>query len=156
MMGRGWWRALVLAAVTACGGPQCLPSFLGNTLEGSVGSQQDLQFDEVEIRRFPGGEIQVRYKRTSGGNNEIVAQVTVQVPSEGITYGRDIDLTTHNGSVTRVIQDGTDYPPLKSGSIRFDSGGVNDGDATRGRFAATFDNDRTLNGTFDAKLQVVQ
>ncbi len=150
---RGVWMALLVATVAGCGGGiPFLPSFLGNRLEGSVGSSNDLQFDEVDVRKFPTGELQVRYRRTADGNNEVVCQVTVLPPAEGLSYGNDIDLLTHMGSVSRVIQDGTPFPPLKTGTIRFDSGAVGDGDDTRGRFNATFDNDRTIRGNFDAKL----
>lgn len=137
------------------GGCELLPSFLGNQLSGSVASQDDLQFDEVQARKFPGGEIQIRYRRTRNGGDEIVAQVSVLPPAEGIKYGEDIDLKTHSGAVNRVVQSGSDFPPLKSGQIRFDSGAVKSGEATRGRFNATFDNDKTLNGSFDATLEEV-
>jgi hypothetical protein len=145
---------VVMLAVAGCGALP-LPPFLGNQLTGSVGSRSDLSFDEVEIRKYPTGELQVRYKRTANGNNEIVAQVTVTIPQEGFTRGKELDLKSNSGTVTRAIQNGDDFPPLKSGSIRIDTGGVNDGDATRGRFSATFDNDRTLNGNFDGKLSLV-
>lgn len=147
---------VVLALLAGCGGGiPFLPSFLGNRLEGSVGSSNDLQFDEVDIRKFPTGELQVRYRRTANGNNEVVCQVTVLPDAAGISYGEDIDLTTHSGSVSRVIQDGSPFPPLKTGTIRFDSGAVSEGDDTRGRFNATFDNDRTIRGNFDAKLTLL-
>ncbi|MEW5850136.1 MAG: hypothetical protein AB2A00_15205 [Myxococcota bacterium] len=136
-------------------GCDLLPGFFGNQLSGSIASAEDLQFDEVDARKFPSGEIQIRYKRNRNGNNEIVAQVSVLPPAEGIRYGQDIDLPSNRGAVNRVVQSAADFPPLKSGSIRFDSGAVNSGDATRGRFNATFENDKTLNGTFDAQLEVV-
>lgn len=143
------WLAVVLAGCSA------LPLPGGNTLEGTVSSSADLRFDQVEVRKFGSGEMQVRYLRKSGGNDEIVCQVTVTPPSGGVQYGQDIDLPSNNGTVNRIIQSGSDYPPLKSGKVRFDSGGQNDGQRTRGRFNATFENDKTLNGSFDGKLKVL-
>lgn len=139
-------------ALAGCGAG---PSFLGNTLEGTVGSSADLSFDSVEARRFADGEVEVRYVRSANGNSEVVAKVVVQVPSEGITYGQDIDLKAHNGAVARAVASSPDFPALDNGSIRFDTGAVKADEATRGRFNATFTTGKTLKGTFDAQLKLV-
>lgn len=151
MVRRAWVMMLVGVVLGGCGG---LPfPGLGNNLSGSAASSADLNFDEVETRRFPDGQLQVRYLRNREGNDEIVCQVTVTPPAGGIAYGQDVDLPSNSGTVSRVVSDGSDFPPLKAGKIRFDSGGQSDGQRTRGRFSATFENDKTLNGAFDANLK---
>jgi len=144
---------LLLTSLAGCSG---LPNPLANSLEGTIGSSEDLNFDEVQVRRFATGEIEVRYVRNKDGNSEVVAKVTVKTPTEGISYGREIELLSNDGVISRAVQDAEDFPELKSGSITIDAGGIKAGDATRGKFAAVFMNDKTIKGTFEADLTMVE
>jgi hypothetical protein len=127
-----------------------------NTLTGSIGTSHDLDFDDVALRLLTDQAVlELRYLRaldTDGPVDDVVARVVCDVPDGGVVPDEPIDLIEHDGVVQRVTAANDPFPPLRQGSLTFTVGGVDDGDDTRGRFAATFDNGRTLNGTFATTL----
>jgi hypothetical protein len=128
------------------------------TLTGSIGTSHDLVFDAVALRLFTDQRaFELRYMRDlGGGGQDVVTKIVFDVPDGGVVLGDDIDLLAHDGVVQRVTASNDPFPPLQRGTMTFLAGGIEDGDETSGRFATTFDNGRTLNGTFAAPLEAVR
>ena len=96
---------------------------------------------------------ELKYLRAlEAGGDDIVARVVVDQPAGGVTPDEPIDLVAGNGRVDRVTAANDPFPDVQAGSLTILAGGVDDGDDTRGEFASTFENGKTLNGTFVAPL----
>jgi hypothetical protein len=143
--------SLVLLLAVGCGRPP-------NSLDGSVGATVDLTFDSVELRFFAEQErVQLDYlKELPGGAiPDVVAKVVVGVPAGGFPAGEPHAMDPASDVVERVVAKGDQYADLERGEITFDEGGAAAGPA-KGSFAATFVNGKTLNGTFDVEVEVVE
>lgn len=142
--------ALALVSAALSGG--CAEQ---TTLTGSIGSSHDLAFDDVTLRLFTDqGAYELKYLHAlDGGGDDVVAKVVFDAPEGGVVLGDDIDLVGQNGVVERITAKNDPFPTMQTGTLTFTAGGVDDGDDTRGHFNTTFDNGRTLNGTFATTLQ---
>jgi hypothetical protein len=125
------------------------------TLTGSIASSHDLAFDDVTLRLFTDQRAyELKYLQgLEGGGDDVVAKIVFDEPEGGIALDTAIDLVAQNGVVERITAANDPFPSLQKGTLTFTTGGVDDGDDTRGRFNTTFDNGRTLNGTFAATLE---
>ena len=141
---------LVIPALSGC------PSG-GDTLEGSMSESFDLAFDRTQLRRINGVTIQLQYLRDIEGSTipDVVCKIVFDTPAGGIPEGEAIDIITNNGIIERVAVGGEDFPAPELANITFDSGG-NEPGAAAGSFASTFDNGKTLNGTFEADLEELE
>jgi hypothetical protein len=123
-----------------------------NSLEGSIDETMSLEFDRTEMRRLLDVTIQLDYlKDLESGDFDIVAKVVFDTPSGGIVVDEAIDIIANNGIIERRASDNLDFPALEQATITFSAGGNEPGNAA-GRFAATFDNGKTLGGTFDTEM----
>ncbi len=149
--------ALALA-LAACG------DSAANSLEGSVKTSYNLDFDQVQIQKqlYSGKSIAiiVQYVYQPGTSKQrIPVKVTVNEP---VAAGQAKDLKT-DGALTRVMPDGSEFPnKLKSATITFDALGEV-GQTAAGKFYVTFEADPlkglstegTLVGEFSATLQQI-
>ena len=132
-------------------------SFLGgcaadNTLTGSIGTSHDLTFDDVTLRIFGDQQaIELKYLHAlEGGGDDIVAKVVFDEPDGRVDLDEDIDLVGHNGVVERITAKNDPFPAMQSGTLTFTA--ADDQQFIRGHFNTTFENGRTLNGTFAATM----
>ena len=141
--------ALLLAFVGACGGP-------GNSLSGSIGESFSLDFDSAQIRKQDLDLIVEYLKKQNGGTNK-VAKIVVDTQDLVIDSSTVIrgDLFNQKVTVSRVTMAGGDFPPLKSGSIRFSDWNFKNGGRVAGEFDVLFTNGRTLSGNFENDVQEV-
>lgn len=143
--------ALALA-LAACPPP---PNFL----DGSIKTSHDLTFDTVELRyRSDVLAYELAYFKdlddAPGGDNDTVVKVVFNEPAGGVVVEEPIDLTTAEADaiVQRVTAADDPFPPeLETASVTFLSAPVV-GEITKGEFAVTFTNGRTLNGAFETEL----
>lgn len=148
---------VVLAAYVAAFGAGCPEG--ANTLDGSIKDSRDLTFDSVQLRSLSdqgAWDLQYLKKLEGGGNDDIVAKVAFTEPSGGIKLDEEIDLLDEeiDGVVQRNTANGSSdaFPTgLEKGVITF-TAGVKIGDTAKGEFAATFDNGKTLFGTFETEV----
>ena len=139
----------LLVGLAACGDPP-------NHLEGSIGANVSLEFDRTRLVRYPTLALQLEYlKALEGGGDDIVAKLVFDTPEGGIKPGARIDLAEHNGVVERIVAAGDAFPAYDTAHVTFDEGG-NDPGPANGSFAVTFENGRTLNGTFEVELEDVE
>ena len=125
-----------------------------NTLTGSIGTSHDLAFDDVTLRLLTDqNAYELKYLHAlEGGGDDVVAKIVFDTPESGVALDDDIDLAANNGVVERITAKNDPFPTMQTGTFTFTAGGVDDGDVTRGQFNTTFDNGRTLNGTFATTL----
>ena len=137
----------VLLAAMGCEEP--------NSLTGSITDSHDLAFDTVRLRFFTDQQAyELRYEKAlEGGAQDIVAKVVFDVPEGGIVLESAIDLLPLGGQVERITAKNDPFPGVERADVTFTAGGVDDGDATTGAWGATFDNGKTINGTFDVTLE---
>lgn len=128
----------------------------GNTLDGSISEVVDLTFDEVQMRRFSSGAIQLDYLRAieDTGTFDVVCKVVFDTPEGGIVVDEPIDIVANGGIIERVVAANETFPALDTANITFFTGGQDPGPVT-GEFVSTFENGRTLNGTFETELEDV-
>jgi hypothetical protein len=141
--------ALIVPVVAGVAGG-CL---VDNTLTGSIDQSHDLSFDRVELRLLTDQAVyELKYLQPlEAGGDDLVARVVVDQPAP-FAPGTPIDLVAGNGRVDRVTAANDPFPELQAGTFTVAGGGVAQDEDTRGDFAATFTNGRTLNGTFRAPL----
>lgn len=141
--------ACVLTLVAACGGP-------GNSLSGSIGESFSLDFDRAQIRKQDLNLIIEYIKKQNGGESK-VAKVVVDTQDLAVNGGAVIrgDVFSEHVTVSRVTNAGGDFPPLKSGSIRFSDWNFKNGGRVAGEFDVLFTNGRTLSGNFENDVQEV-
>ncbi len=139
----------LLFALASCGGP-------GNSLEGSIGASFSLDFDRTRIRRQDLALIIEYLKDYSGGTTKVAKVVldTENLPMRGGAVVKG-DVFVDRVQVSRVATSGGDFPPLKSGSIRFEDWEFSDGGRVSGEFDVLFTNGRTLHGNFENTVEVV-
>jgi hypothetical protein len=145
--------ATVVAVVLALGG--CPEG--GNTLEGSISESFDLTFDRTQLRRVNGVTLQLDYLRDIEGSDipDVICKIVVDTPEGGFPAGEPVSIIENNGIIERRAVGGEDFPALELANITFDVGGNDPGEAV-GSFASTFDNGKTLNGTFETELEDVE
>jgi hypothetical protein len=158
-MRRFAFALLVAFGVCGCGEDD-------STLKGSMSQVYSLKFDEVEISRVgaPGKEeVSVKYLCKDGERiTSYPAKLTVQVGDLTSMAGAELDLKRIGpnglpvGTLERIATDSTATAfSLKIGTVKFDQEPVV-GTNLSGKFFTTVvteDGDRTLNGTFKAKVQ---
>ena len=139
--------ASVLLATMGCEEP--------NSLTGSITDSHDLAFDTVRLRLFTDQEAyELRYEKAlEGGAQDIVAKVVFDVPAGGIVIDSAIDLLPLEGRVERITAKNDPFPGVERADVTFTAGGVDDGDDTTGAWGATFDNGKTISGTFEVTLE---
>jgi hypothetical protein len=137
----------VLLAAMGCEEP--------NSLKGSITDSHDLAFDTVRLRLFTDQQAyELRYEKAlEGGAQDIVAKLVFDVPEGGIVLDKAIDLLPLGGQVERITAKNDPFPGVERADVTFTAGGVDDGDGTTGAWGATFDNGKTINGTFDVTLE---
>ena len=129
-----------------------------NSLTGSIDQSHDLGFETVELRLLSGQlAYELKYlKALEGGGDDTVAKVVFDQPAGGVVVDAELDLLQLNGRVERITAANDPFPAvLQKASATFAAGGNDAGDPTTGSFAATFDSGKTLNGSFDVALEVV-
>ena len=139
----------MLLGMQACGpGP--------NSLDGSIGEVVDLTFDQVQMRQFTSGTIQLDYLRSIEDTEDfdIVCKVVFDIPEGGINVDTPIDIPANNGRIERVVVAQYAFPEIYTANITFTSGGDAPGPVV-GEFGATFEGGRTLEGTFDTDLEEI-
>lgn len=138
------WPALISCAQAA------------NHLEGSVGDQYSLDFDQVIAERVM-DEFIIRYVKRVAAQGEAVRII---IPQSVLVRGTDIQMAEdirvehyyvrHDAS-NQLVQE-PDFPQLDSGAIRLNDVAEELGDLVQGSFSCLFVNGRTLNGYFDTQL----
>jgi hypothetical protein len=144
--------AFPLAALVASG---CAEP---NTLTGSIDQSHDLSFETVQLQLLTGqGAYELKYlKALEGGGDDTVAKVVFDQPEGGVVVDEELDLVALNGRVERITAANDPFPAvLQKANATFAAGGNDADEATSGSFAATFDNGKTLNGTFETTLKVI-
>ena len=129
-----------------------------NSLSGSISTSHDLTFETVHLSLLSGqGAYELKYLLPlEGGGDDVVAKVVFDRPEGGIVVDEELDLLTLNGKVERVTAANDPFPAgLEKANVTFSAGGNEAGEESVGEFASTFDNGKTLNGTFDVELEVV-
>lgn len=129
-----------------------------NTLTGSISQSHDLSFDTVALKLLTG---QLAYELKyllplEGGGEDVVAKIVFNQPAGGVVVDQEIDLVAVAGRVERVTAANDPFPAgLTTAQATFSVGGNEGGESTAGKFAATFDNGKTLNGSFETVLEIV-
>ncbi len=144
-MARARWAAALAAVALGAGGAGCG----GDLLEGSVGENLSLEFDEVQVALQGGQFLIVEFV---SGIDEEVAEVTIDilVPGCEIEAGRELDFVTC-AFLDRTMADATEFDTVASGRVViFRWGDI--GDRIEGEFDVRFDNGLTLSGEFSATL----
>ena len=128
----------------------------GNTLEGSISESFDLTFDRTQLRRVNGVTLQLDYLRDIEDSEipDVICKIVLDTPEGGFPAGEAVSIIENNGIIERRAVGGEDFPALELANITFDVGGNEPGEAA-GSFASTFENGKTLNGTFDTELEDV-
>lgn len=143
--------ALSFCSLSGCAEP--------NTLTGSIDQSHDLTFDSVELRLLTGQSVyELRYLLAlEGGGDDVVAKLVFDQPEGGIKVGEQLDLLTLGAKVERITAANDPFPAeLDKANATFTAGGKEADEQTTGEFSSTFNNGKTLNGTFDVALEVVE
>jgi len=147
-------RTLFIAAlvVGSAAGAGCAEP---NTLTGSITDSHDLSFDTVQLRLFTDQQAyELRYEKAlESGDQDIVAKVVFDVPEGGVVLDEQFDVLAEDGRVERITAKNDPFPSVEDADFTFTAGGVEDGAATTGSWGATFDNGKTISGTFEATLE---
>ncbi len=147
---RFFMTASMVASSLGCSEP--------NTLSGSISQSHDLSFDAVQLQLLSQQQAyELKYtKALDSGDDDVVAKVVFDRPAAGVTAEEELDLLALGGIVERVTAANDTFPAgLERANVTFTSGGNDADEATTGSFASTFDNGKTLNGTFEVELAVV-
>lgn len=125
-----------------CGDEACSDLF------GSAGQGKDLSFDAVQIRLIGGETLTVTYKKGAERPAIFSARLTGATLRDGFSAvlgprAGDAPLV-YEGNVERAANDGQDFGPLESGSLRLDTWGSD----AEGSVGARFEDGRSLNGAF--------
>ncbi len=145
--------ALLIAALTcAAVGTGCEEP---NSLGGSITDSHDLSFDSVRLRLFTDQDAyELRYEKLlDSGDRDIVAKVIFDAPEGGITLDSAVDIIASDGNVERITAKNDPFPGVERGDFTFTGGGVDDGALSTGEWGATFDNGKTIEGTFEIELE---
>jgi hypothetical protein len=130
-----------------------------NELTGSISDSHDLTFETVELRLLAAQaayELKYLLPLEGGGGDDVVAKLVFDQPDGGITADDELDLIGLNVKVERITAANDPFPPSVTKAVAtFKAGGNEAGEQTTGEFSSTFDNGKTLNGTFDVELEVV-
>jgi hypothetical protein len=147
-MMRWWWLSLCL--LSACGDPP-------NRLEGSIDESHALDFDVVLVQLLSEqARYEIRYEKTlEGGGVDIVAKLVFDQPAIGVVLNEPIDLIVADAALQRITVADDPFPQLRTGNVVFTSGAANQDEPTRGEWNSTFENGKSLNGGFDAPLDVI-
>lgn len=148
-------RLFVCCLIAACFSIGCAEP---NTLTGSIEQSHDLTFDSVSVRLLTDQQVyEIKYLLAlEGGGDDVVAKVVFNQPTDGIVLDEQLDLLDLAGKVERITAANDPFPGgLEKANATFTAGGTEADQQTTGEFATTFDNGKTLNGTFDAPLEVV-
>lgn len=148
-------RFVVCAFIALCFGAGCAEP---NTLTGSISSSHDLTFDQVQLTLLSGqGAYELKYLLAlEGGGDDVVAKVVFDEPADGVSADAELDLLELNGKVERITAANDPFPAgLEKANATFTIASNKNGEQNVGSFASTFDNGKTLNGTFDVELEVV-
>ena len=124
-----------------------------NSLDGSV--TVSLEFDRTRMLRGkePTHTIQLEYIKDLDAGEDVVAKIVFDTPDGGFDPDVEYDLKKNNAIVERVTKEKDNFGELTEGIIVFFEGGNANGKKAVGRFAATFENGRTLRGNFDVKVE---
>ena len=143
-------RFALALAIAGCAG--CVEP---NTLTGSITDSHDLTFDTVQLRLFTDQQaFELRYEKAlESGDQDIVAKVVFDVPDGGLVLDAQIDVLAEAGRVERITAKNDPFPAVEDADITLTAGGVDDGAATTGTWGATFENGKTISGTFEATLE---
>jgi hypothetical protein len=143
---------VALAVVGSALGAGCAEP---NTLTGSITDSHDLSFDTVQLRLFTDQQAyELRYEKAlESGDQDIVAKVVFDVPEGGVVLDEQFDVLAEDGRVERITAKNDPFPSVEDADFIFTAGGVEDGAATTGSWGATFDNGKTISGTFEAALE---
>ena len=143
---------VALAVVGSALGAGCAEP---NSLSGSITDSHDLSFDTVQLRLFTDQQAwELRYEKAlDSGDQDIVAKVVFDVPEGGLVLDAPIDVLAEDGRIERITAKNDPFPSVEDADATFTAGGVEDGAATTGTWGATFDNGKTISGTFEATLE---
>jgi hypothetical protein len=145
------FSALIVVVGSAIGTGCAEPNSLG----GSITDSHDLSFDAVQLRLFTDQQaFELRYtKALDSGDQDIVAKVVFDVPEGGVVLDDQLDVLAEDGRVERITAKNDPFPSVEDADFTFTAGGVEDGALTMGSWGATFDNGKTIDGTFEATLE---
>lgn len=126
-----------------------------NSLKGSITDSHDLSFDTVRLRLLTDQQAyELRYEKAlERGDQDIVAKLVFDVPEGGVVLDDQFDVLVEDGRVERITARNDPFPSVEDADCTFTAGGVEDGAATTGTWGATFDNGKTIEGTFEAILE---
>lgn len=126
-----------------------------NSLGGSITDSHDLTFDSVRLRLLTDQQaFELRYEKAlDSGDQDIVAKLVVDVPEGGLVLDEQLDVLALNGRVERITAKNDPFPTVERADLTFTAGGVEDGEESVGSWGATFDNGKTISGTFQTPLE---
>ncbi len=123
-----------------------------NDLQGSVGDQYSLDFDQVIAERVM-DQLIIRYVKRVAAQGE-AARITI--PEARIQLDQDLQMqpdirvehfyVRHDANNQLVQED--DFPALQVGALHLAEAGEQLGDSVQGTFSCRFVNGRTLKGYF--------
>jgi hypothetical protein len=126
-----------------------------NSLGGSITESHDLSFDTVRLRLLTDQQaFELRYEKAlDSGDQDIVAKLVVDVPEGGLVLEEQLDVLALNGRVERITAKNDPFPAVERADLTFTAGGVEDGEESVGSWGATFENGKTISGTFETPLE---
>jgi len=126
-----------------------------NRLTGSITDSHDLSFDSVRLRLLTDQQAwELRYEKTlDSGDLDVVAKLVADVPGGGLVLDEQLDVLALNGRIERITAKNDPFPAVERADLTFTAGGVDDGDAAVGSWGATFENGKTISGTFETPLE---
>ncbi len=128
----------------------------GNDLGGSIGDSYALDFDEVQVRKVA-DDILVEYLKLARRGAEKPCKLVVDASGVRLQGGLDFPRArfAERVLVQRVALEGGDFPAVDHGELHFDDAGGDAGDRMTGGFDVIFTTGRSLHGSFDRPLVVV-
>jgi hypothetical protein len=126
-----------------------------NSLGGSIADSHDLTFDSVRLRLLTDQQVfELRYEKSlDSGDQDIVAKLVVDVPEGGVVLDTQLDVLALDGRIERITAKNDPFPAAERADLTFTAGGVEDGERTAGSWGATFENGKTISGTFETPLE---
>ncbi len=128
----------------------------GNDLGGSIGDSYALEFDDVQVRKVA-DDVLVEYLKLARRGAEKPCKLVVDASGLQLRGGLDFPRGgfAQRVLVQRVALEGGDFPAVDHGELHFDEAGADAGDRMAGSFEVIFVTGRSLHGSFDRPLVVV-
>lgn len=124
-------------------------------LEGSIGKELSLGFDELRLHK-QSGFLLVEYVRRGFEATETVCKLAADVtalPEDGVISGADF---LQRVTLSRATVERSTFPDMVQGKLELPQLDFEHGGAVRGVFYVLFDNHLTLEGGFSGSLVEIQ